>query len=664
MLDSEKSTSIVSSFSSLLLKAWNEWDVRGMILLSLLLQIILSVLGNRRKYTINLFTRIVLWFAYLSADWVAIASLGKLSSPCPGSTTNILRAFWAPLLILHLGGSDTITAYAYEDSKLWTRHLLILLVKVVLAVYVIFLSWSPSWLSFLTLPLIIAGIAKYAERILCLKLNNSQKTEPIFSFLTEIEPTFKPFVIKNMDVLGAFLVFSLKRSDVNNYQSYSLSTAKLRINTFRYEIFELERRRAQESMVDLENRALTSIVDNLPAETKDIFPVFIIELGLIFDFVYTKSALIYTKTGCFLRLTSFACSSSVLLLFLMSIMNDSKFHFSRVDIYMTTILLGGAIALELFAAWLMFSSDWAILVATLHHNAWVRKMFWVILKCFPCFLNRRKRWSDQMGQFDLLKYSLQFKRKEASKSCICLQKITYCNDLIDVRRKYSCTKFVEVPSYLKQVEIYPSELDLLEDNTFKASRGKKALQARDQYDQLKWSIQLDFDCCIIVWHLATSVCYYHDNSQHSEDAEISKRVSDYLMFLLVMRPTMLLPEDSKSFWLDHTYDKLKELFFDATDTKAACKSLLKLDGDDHEENPESSFSNLDNLLKSVRKLTTSLNNLEDKWKMIKEVWVEMLFYAAFSSGSISHVKQLGEGGEFLSLVWLLSGVLVTNKALE
>ncbi|GKV28902.1 hypothetical protein SLEP1_g37890 [Rubroshorea leprosula] len=348
-------------------------------------------------------------------------------------------------------------------------------------------------------------------------------------------------------------------------------------------------------------------------------------------------------------------------------MNESKFHFSRVDICITSILLGGAISLELFAAWVMFSSDWAILTAALHNNMLVRKMFCVVLKCFPCFMNQRKRWSDHMGQFDLLKYCWHHKKKDANKSSVLLQKNISCSDLIEMWHKYMYTKFVKVPSGLKNMgEVFPLHSLLsysLDGNTIQKLRGQRALQARRQYDTLKWSVESDFDYSIIVWHLATSVCYHHDDCRGPKGImKIGKRVSNYMMYLLAMRPAMLLPEDGKSFWLDHTYDMLKELFFDATDTKAAGELLLKLDDDDQEANRKSRrYSTLDSLLKDVRKLTTSLNELnelEDKWKMIKEVWLEMLLYAAFSSSNTSHVKQLGEGGEFLSLLWLLGGMMV------
>ena len=39
-------------------------------------------------------------------------------------------AFWAPFLLLHLGGLDSITAYSLQDSELGRRHLLGLVIQV------------------------------------------------------------------------------------------------------------------------------------------------------------------------------------------------------------------------------------------------------------------------------------------------------------------------------------------------------------------------------------------------------------------------------------------------------------------------------------------------------------------------------------------------------
>ena len=82
-------------------------------------------------------------------------------------------AFWAPFLLLHLGGQDTITAYAVQDKELWLRHLLGLVVQSGVALYILLLSWKVSWLSFLTIPMFLAGFIKYAERTWVLKSANN-----------------------------------------------------------------------------------------------------------------------------------------------------------------------------------------------------------------------------------------------------------------------------------------------------------------------------------------------------------------------------------------------------------------------------------------------------------------------------------------------------------
>lgn len=113
-----------------------------MVLLSLSLQSILILIGNRRKYTAGHRLELVIWLAYLSADWVATVSLGvlaKYSIECGEDSLDMnytLQALWAPFLLLHLGGPDNITAYSLEDNELWLRHLLGLVVQVGVAVYV------------------------------------------------------------------------------------------------------------------------------------------------------------------------------------------------------------------------------------------------------------------------------------------------------------------------------------------------------------------------------------------------------------------------------------------------------------------------------------------------------------------------------------------------
>ncbi|KAL5757406.1 hypothetical protein ACOSP7_020017 [Xanthoceras sorbifolium] len=162
-------------FSEKLINLWNICEVRVMILLSLFLQIVLITFGSRRRFTTGSWIRIIVWLAYLMADWVATVALGNLASMQGDSTTadsstnkkknSQFQEFWAPFLLLHLGGPDTITAFSLEDNELWLRHLLGLVVQVGVAFYIFLRSWSNNnVLTFIAIPVFISGIIKYGER--------------------------------------------------------------------------------------------------------------------------------------------------------------------------------------------------------------------------------------------------------------------------------------------------------------------------------------------------------------------------------------------------------------------------------------------------------------------------------------------------------------------
>jgi hypothetical protein len=48
-----------------------------------------------------------------------------------------------------------------------------------------------------------------------------------------------------------------------------------------------------------------------------------------------------------------------------------------------------------------------------------------------------------------------------------------------------------------------------------------------------------------------------------------------------------------------------------------------------------------------------LDREEERWAVIQGVWVEMLCYSASRCRGYLHAKSMGEGCEFLSIIWLL-----------
>ena len=123
--------------------------------------------GMRRRSTSHVLTSL-LWLVYLSADSVAIFVLGHLALHANRPEHRLLF-FWAPFVLLHLGGQDTMTAFSMQDNDLWRRHLLGLVTQVAAAGYVVSrTSWPDRRLLSAMVLMFLSGCFKYAERTLCL----------------------------------------------------------------------------------------------------------------------------------------------------------------------------------------------------------------------------------------------------------------------------------------------------------------------------------------------------------------------------------------------------------------------------------------------------------------------------------------------------------------
>ena len=167
---------------------WKDWEVRILVLVSLILQMVLISFGKQRKFTSRRSIRIVLWCAYLMADSVATFALGVISKHLWDVKDDQdkylleITAFWAPFLLLHLGGPDTITAYSLEDNELWLRHLLALGFQSVAVIYIWIVAGTGSQLCILSILMFFPGIIKYGERIWVLWLaSNGRETQRILA---------------------------------------------------------------------------------------------------------------------------------------------------------------------------------------------------------------------------------------------------------------------------------------------------------------------------------------------------------------------------------------------------------------------------------------------------------------------------------------------------
>ncbi|XP_028055260.1 uncharacterized protein LOC114259438 [Camellia sinensis] len=604
---------------------WDVWDVRILVLLSLTLQIILFVFGKRRKNIASQGINVIVWLAYIMADSVATIALSKLSDTQNNipNLNNALHALWAPLLLLHLGGPDTITAYSLEDNQLWIRHFLGMGIQASVAIYVIIMSWRHLWFSFMLIPAFVAGIIKYGERTWALKLACDNESESIV-----------PFYYDLYDLYTGKPVRPIKQDERDEF----LGMACMLVGAFKFYIenYDIGRYQFMESLPNGNFMNAMNLDDD--TYTGDILEV---EMGLMYDLLYTKAPITFTKRGCIFRSISFMCTVSVLVGLFRLIAMELKWHeqhYSMVDIVITGVLLVGALALEIYAVILLLFSDWAMLWLIKCRRG---KLAIRLLQKFRWFFEKKK-WSKKMGQIG------QFEGEDNLPNWY--------------RRSIPRTLFPMIVKFIKSAAATDNSIDL---GGLKLFIGSTAF-----HDQ------------ILIMHTITNICYRDDDTSksesdlesvactsqnsanscgHHDDKEICKTLSNYMMYLLLtcrsLLPVVVSNDQLKNFIRDARagFRKIKGQEregskFSPSDMTRICINMTR--------NPSSRIPK-----EQRRKMNLSLQgvicelvdegNKKEKWKKLKNVWLAMLCYAAINGPKNDHLQKLRDGGELLNLVWFL-----------
>lgn len=331
-----------------------------MVMASFSLQVFLFFFSGFRKRYSSSVLRVLLWLAYLSADSLAVYVLGRLIIRRGG---NQLALFWAPFLLLHLGGQETMTAFSMEDNALWKRHLLSLATQVPMAIYIVSKQFNGDDRR-LVAPMVLvfaSGTAKYAERIWALKRAGS--------------------VIPGTSGTSSSIVS--RASDHASWDSQEYYRMLCLVVTEKQETdFEVILNVAADSFQISLNYLMgtTPSVSLLPDHTNEIenavqgfksseninymaYKMAEINLSLIYDYLYTKFGTrhFHMAPGCIAchRIVSLALTSVALGLFARAMSTGSMGH-DAADVIISYILLAGAIVLEAWSIFTSFiSSCWA-----------------------------------------------------------------------------------------------------------------------------------------------------------------------------------------------------------------------------------------------------------------------------------------------------------------
>lgn len=734
-------------FPDKVVKAWNDNEIRLLVLLSLFLQIVLVIAGNRRKYITHGFLKLVVWLTYQSADWVATVALGTLSRRQilkENESKFSIMALWAPFLLLHLGGPDTITAYAMADNELWLRHALGLLVQTGVAIYVFLSSWVGKSVNILALLMFLPGLIKYGERTWALysasrgRFRKSMITDP------DPGPNYAKFMGEYAARKAEGYRISLGKAVDTPQAAHPPPTADTQIipeaETLNYAFyfFKTFKKLFADLILSFQDKEDSQTFFTKDSMTWDkAFAIIEVELGLIYDLFYTKVPLIYSSLGFCLRILSLSSILSILIAFLIIYKNQ----YPTPEIIITYFLSGGAVFLEIYAILIAASSDrMMVLLVDSTRISFLRYVKFILVSIlayilqtflpvlfagatfslpsitdlpqshepeapwFPRFVYKmgsffrifhavpaKKRWSNTMGQYNFFSVSLN----EKPPWYYTLQKRF---GILELLEKYRYSYNVNVPNGLKAIMFRH-----LKERLYSSRGDQSVLKQLNCFDENE---EVEFDQSLLIWHIATELCYYKDfpekskldkRSKHelrqwiynykvNEDSrtatsssssaqqqqqqqqqqeqemkfksEISKWLSEYMLYLLICCPFMLPSGLGQTRYQDtlaeiHEFiEEHKSISISSEGRKEASIRLLNVNT--HVRPSEVKGDRSKTVLFDGCRLAKALQNMgSSKWETIIRVWLNLLSYAAAQCRWNDHAEQLREGGQFITHVWLL-----------
>ncbi|KAF7849860.1 hypothetical protein BT93_L0204 [Corymbia citriodora subsp. variegata] len=453
------------------------------ILASLSLQVFLIFVAPIRKRCSKNWIRKLIWLAYLAADLVVDYAFGLMvqaqsSSDMSDFKANAygdLLAFWAPFLLLHLGGPDTVIAITLEDNELWGRHLLSLLFQVGIAGYV--------KLIVPTIFLFIGGTIKYIERTCALYFASFSGFRRSLLPPAQAGPNYAE-IMKQHVATGRPRPTTAEASRGGTHDGAEkgntlddrtvIEEAFFFFTTFKGILVDLIFNFHEE---DSSRRFFTS----RPA--KDAFRIIEAELNFFYDVLYTKAAIVHRPTGYLFRAISFGSIVAAFACFY--VLNKHGFH--EYDIQITT-----PCSLELlpFALHMIYA-----------------------------------RWSRSLFQYNLIEFRLRKCPKWIEKSLLSFLWGNELGKLIfdELKRKAEASLRKE----RKQICSARGEWALEHTKT-----------EQDCQNLLQFVRDVDYGERLLLWHIATELCYNKDESKNNHRI-FSKVLSDYMLHLMIKEPDLI-----------------------------------------------------------------------------------------------------------------------------
>ncbi|KAF7075957.1 hypothetical protein CFC21_080681 [Triticum aestivum] len=631
------------------LKWWEEWQLRILVLSSLCVHFFLyfsmwvrRVPGLRRL-------RVVVWMAYIGGDALAIYALATLfnrhkqwTADAVGESSSDLEVIWAPVLLIHLGGHVTLSAYCVEDNELWLRHVITLVSQVTVALYVFCKWWSgESRLLLAAVMLFVFGILKFGLKPWTLRRAS-------YSQMLASTDVSLPKEGGKRSRDGATGDSPLSLDEYVTQAKATMCTASCEQQAANPPTAIAVRH--IDYFVDLSAPYGARLSDlwylqsNNKKTRNASYKMLQMCFDQIFDLLYTKMGYVDGDTN--VGFTSFEILFTLLLplvaLASLTLFATSDKHgYNSRDVKVTYILFSCTTLLEFLQLWCG-----------------------IVTMCIPClrFINEYlEGWHDMVSQYDLMSFYVRKKKPTF------LMKISYFECLMGYVIKVWYVR--QVPAAYEIMELVQRHIeedgwktfitDAATYRRFSDFRGQLTLERFSEAptgsvlgEELWDSLKVPFDRSIILWHIATNLCFHRPVDKPSSFprgrsglTQRSMEMCDYMLYLLFIRTEMLSPGTRPGLFTVAIYD-LEEIL---KNSKAKLQDEEALAQEIIQQTVGST------LIHKACRLAMSLMDLqeEEMWEIIQGVWVEMLCYSASRCRGFLHAKSLGEGGEYLSYVWLL-----------
>uniref|UniRef100_A0A0E0M4H7 DUF4220 domain-containing protein n=1 Tax=Oryza punctata TaxID=4537 RepID=A0A0E0M4H7_ORYPU len=670
---------------------WDEWQLRILVLGSLGIQWFLLLAAPMRKYTIPHWFRTFIWLAYISSDALAIYALATLFNRHANTTTaakrhcangSILEVLWAPVLLIHLGGQQEMSAYTIEDNELWRRHTVTLVSQVMVAIYAFYKSWPANGgdrrLLVSAVLLFVIGVLSFTEKPWALRRASINRLAAVSSMVqarkgaskwrycfTELEEDKRDIFNRcykrkeeetPLPGVDTDVVRRTQQHILTDRDKVLLILSDMSLLAADSDLKQEQRRRRQRRSLAGEDDGKEEVEGDLlgtlsPRAEKGSKRW----LRRAFALIYTRANVVLTPAylayhillAPFLHITAIALFAA-----------SSKRRHNAIDVKTTYVLLCLTAALDILAES-------------------IRQLLFKLMSMVDV-----PALCETVPQYNNLIRSALHRTQPTGVLLKCAAHVGYTEGFFVCRRR-NLYHMLAGLIFSDLVEANARGLDFTSYRSFAPGRRNWVLNENLRMacgQEVQDSLRGSFDRSVILWHIATDLCIRMMTDNDIDDIDrkfldCTEAISDYMAHLLNLRPDMLMTGSRQHLFTQameevelilkgiepqqqpHSLKTLAEKIIEKA--RAEVNATIDVERVSEQgrqirvdEPPPPKYPLVHDACTLAEELMDKMDR-KTRCQVMYRVWVGMLFYSASMCRGYLHAKSLGEGGEFLSFVWLI-----------